>query len=39
MASVVWTTDEEPIIAVAKFIAETAWADGGEEVRRTAHVV
>eukprot|EP00271_Cylindrocystis_brebissonii_P014810 TRINITY_DN36384_c0_g1_i1.p1 TRINITY_DN36384_c0_g1~~TRINITY_DN36384_c0_g1_i1.p1 ORF type:complete len:411 (+),score=86.82 TRINITY_DN36384_c0_g1_i1:191-1423(+) len=32
MASLVWTSDEEPRLVVAKYIAELAWADGGKDV-------
>jgi len=32
MATVVNTTEEEPMLAVVRFTAELAWADAGPEV-------
>eukprot|EP00897_Mesotaenium_endlicherianum_P002776 jgi/Mesen1/2526/ME000161S01579 len=32
MATLVWTSDEEPTLAIARFMAETAWSEAGEEV-------
>lgn len=32
MASLVWTSDEDPGLVVARAVAEIAWSDGGEEL-------
>ena len=39
MATLVRVSDEEPAVHVARFVAETAWSDGGAEVMSISNVI